>query len=451
MGANNSLRRLEELHAERDAIVQNYLATCTFEDGKLTTKGLTNLTQQMLNDAILKFGVMVEEGFEQRFDDIRFSPRLPCASPSELADFTLVNAIKGLKQSGSVTFHDLLGEMDTEIANLERRPILRHDVYMVLNAVPEEGFSPLTLAVGDAEVHLGKAQDIDEALSRADVVADRTKIAERVGFEHPIEGRLCLSVSLQARNDWYAGKTAQEIRDLVLALIELPMHERSMPLWTSGSTDAIDSLDSTVSFILDEKGGYHGGYYSYENPRARVIHIDRDSLIEGANRYSRASPDAQPIVRRAFSAFHHGITEKNPSFAFIFFWSALEQILLKEQNLDHFSMLQRLYRVIVRPSLIHEFEIGQLYKVRNAIIHDAEYYRAGPYHRNLIKLYTEPMLRFFLLNLADFNRDQIRLFYQKFDCQKMKRKPKHKHGKEEAAVFDRIREICKDTAEELES
>lgn len=435
MATDDELKDLKELRGERDTIVQNVLASCTDEDGKLKTTG-RNIVRQVLNDAILKYEVMIGERFEEQFDAIRFASRVPCASPSTLADFTLTNAIKGLRESGATTFDDLLKEMDKEIGNLAQRPLIRFDVHMVLNAIPEEGFSPLTLAVGDTNVQLRKTQDIDKVFSHAGVIAERDKIRQRVGFEHPIWDRLCLSVSLQARNDWYAVKAAQEIRDLLLALIELPIHERSMPLWNNGPTDAIDSLDSTLTFVLDETGTYHGACYGYETPLARRLRIDSKGLRDSLDRYSAAPADTQEIVKRAFSAFHHGVTEKNPAFAFIYFWSSLEQILLKDKDLKHFPMLQRLYRIVIAPNLIHQFELGQLLGLRNAIIHDAEYYRVGPYQRDLIKLYTESILHFFLFELADFTTDQIRLFYKEFNCHK--NEFKRPRPPDEAAVFQRI-------------
>ncbi len=133
----------------------------------------------------------------------------------------------------------------------------------------------------------------------------------------------------------------------------------------------------------------------------------------------------------------------------MYFWSSLEQILLKDENLRHPDMLNRLYRLILTQSLVHEFELYQLLELRNALMHDAAYHRVGPYHRSLLKLFTGPILGFFLYNLADFTKDQIDLFYNNFDCHK--NEFKRKRPPEAAAVFARIKGMRESTKAEAPS
>jgi hypothetical protein len=441
MSSVENIRRIKEIRkikTERDTIVQNALACRTLQDGNIVTTGISNVQQMMLNDAILSFEVMVAEGYEQRLDKICYS--YPPSGSSPIADFSLIEVMKNLKGRGASTFAECMEEVEIEYRRLEELPLIRYDVHMVLNVVPFEDFLPLTLSMGDATVQIRSTQELRTVLSNEDVLAEKRKIEKKVGFRYSLDNRIFLTVSLQARNAVYAGKIAVDLRDFVLALIDLSKHERSMPLLSSGPIGAIDSLDSTIGFILDEKSGYHGALYQSENLDDVTISIDRDAVIEATDKYSRASTDAQQIIRRAFSAYHQGITEKNPSFAFMYFWSSLEQILLKDDNLRHPDMLNRLYRVILNPSLLHEFEIGQLLELRNALIHDAAYHRVGPYHRSLLKLFTEPILWFFLYDISDFNKGQLDLFYNKFGCHKNEFK-RPRSSDEEAAVYARIKKI----------
>jgi hypothetical protein len=378
---------------------------------------------------------MVTEGYEKRFDAIRYS--FPPYGASPAMDFSLVGVMKNLKARGASTFAECLEEMEKEFVRIEQQPIIRYDVHMVLNIVSFEDLPDLTLQLGDASVLIRSTQKLGGIFSNDDALAKKREIEQRVGFRYSLDNRLLLTVSLPARNAYYAAKIAMDIRDFVLAIVELSKHERSMPIISSGPIGAIDNLDSTIGFIFDETNAFHQAFYRSEKLDDVTISIDQDSVTEAAKKYSKASPDGQHIIRRAFSAYHQGITEESPSFAFMYFWSSLEQILLKDENLRHPDMLNRLYRLILTQSLVHEFELNQLLELRNALIHDAAYHRVGPYHRSLLKLFAEPILWFFLYDLADFNRDQIDLFYNNFDCHK--NEFKRPRPPDEAVVFQRIK------------
>ncbi|WP_440950240.1 hypothetical protein [Methanosphaerula subterraneus] len=436
MDAIKKLRRLDELHAERDTIVQNALAACTLKDGKLTTNGITNIQRMIQYKAILTLELMITEKYEERFDEIRF---LPYPNPSPLMDLTLSGVIIKLKENGASTFEEFRKKMDEEIHQLNQQELIQYHVHMILNAIPEDTFVPLTFSLGDTTIQIQNVRDLDSVLSHEKFLVEKNKIEELVGFQFPMENRLCFSVSLPARNEFYASKIAQTMRDFFLGLIEWTNHYHSMPILVSGPNEPIDTLDSSIGFILDENHTFHIAFYTAESLRGIRCPIDNDSISNAIHHYSLASNDGKQVLLGAFSTFHYGITESKPAFAFMYFWSSLEQILLKENALRHPDMLNRLYQLIIRQNSIHEFEIDHLLELRNALIHDAAFYRVRPYHRSLIKLYLDTILGFFLSELSPLTLRQIELFYKKFNCHPSEFK--RKDSPEDAVVFALIKKL----------
>ena len=382
---------------------------------------------------------MITEGFEKRLEELRYS--LPFPNDYPFINHWLVDILKRLKVSGTGTFDDVIRELEIEFARIEQESLKRFRIHMVINAIPEADFSPLNFSFEDAEIKIRKIEDLDSIFSQPEIVNLIERESEEVGYHYPIENRLCLSVSYIARNRHYAQKIAEDIRDFTLALIELSNH-RSIPLFRLGGPivdSAISNLDSVLSVIIDEEENSTYLFFNNEKLDASKTPVNREDILTAVEKYIRASPDGQQILRNAFSAHHHGITEKRPGFAFIYFWTSIELILGKKDDLRHPDMLNWLFRLIHDQSLIHEFELAQLLEIRNDLLHEAMYHRVGNYQANLIRIYAARILYLFLFQLADLNRDQIELFYKNYGCHK--NEFKRKRSQDEAVVFDRIKTL----------
>jgi hypothetical protein len=434
-----NIRQIKEIHADRDIIVKNALDCCTIRDGQLIISGPSNISSLNYSNAIINFELMVTEGFEKRLEDLRYS--LPFFNDYPLTNQWISEILKRLKDQGKNSFDDVIREMEAEFERIERESIKRFDIHVIINAMPEADFSSMSFPVDDAEVKIQLFDDLDTAVLTTQIIDMIEKESDEVGYPSPIENRLCLSISFISRNRHYAQKKGKDIQDFALSLIELANH-KSIPLFKLGGSidySAPSNLGSVFSLIINEEE--HVIYLQFNNEKldASKTSINREDILTAIEKYMQATPEGQQILRYAFSAYHHGITEKRPGFAFIYFWTSIEIILGKRGDLRHLDMLNWLFRLLPDQSLIHEFELGQLLKIRNDLLHEAVYHRVGIFQANLIRMYSARLLDFFLFHLSDLTRSQIELFYSNYDCHK--NEFKRKRASDESIVFDRIKMI----------
>ena len=431
-----NLRDFETIRKERDAIVHEMLACCTRTEEGYSVKGISNVNRKMQNEAILGYELMIERGFEKKYDNLRYAFY---SHISPLGDPTLDLAIQSLLGKETATFEDCVRILEDNLHHIEKMDLHHFHIHIILNATPDMNFTPLELPVGDAIVQIRHISDLSPELHNQAVIDEIHSIQQIVGFRYLSDNRLVLSVSIEARNKFYATKIAKQLKDFTLGLIDISNHYSSNPLTIIGVPGPVDTIDALLTFILDETGDYHGAFYSDDNPKDSSCSISAEVLTETMRKYSNAPKDVQVILRQGFSAYHHGIIEKEPSFAFMYFWSCLEIILLKKKRLEHHSMLNRFFLLILEPKLIHEYELDQLHSLRNQLLHEAGYHRIGQYQRNMLKRYVESALEFFLFNLSHLTKSQIELFYNEFNCHpsefKRKRRP------EDTVVFDLIKKL----------
>lgn len=436
MNTIQNLRELKEIQGERDTIVQELLACHTRTEGGYSVNGISNVHNVMRNETILGYELMITEGFEKKYDDLRYA--FP-SGPSPLKDPALDQAVENLLGRETATFNDCVKALEENLHQIEQIELRQFHVHMILNATPDMDFNPVRLSVGDAVVQIRLIPALSPEFGKPEVIKDIRRIQQAVGFQIISGNRLVLSVSIEARNEFYAKKIAEELKDFTLGLIDISNHYASNPVTIIGVPSPIDTIDAILIFILDETGDYHGAYYTDEKPKDSSCSIRAEHLTETVRKYSNAPEDVQIILRQGFSAYHHGIIEKRPAFAFMYFWSGLEIILLKKKRLDHHSMLNRFFRLLMEQKSIHEFELDQLLGLRNQLMHEAAYHLIGQYQRNMLKGYVESALEFFLFNLSHLTRSQIELFYKQFDCSPSEFK--RKHSPEDIIVFDLIKKL----------
>jgi hypothetical protein len=400
----------------------------------------------MQDSAILGYELMIEEGFEKKFDDLQYAFY---SQGSPIQDGPLGHIITALVGSQDPTFADCVRLLEEKILEIEKINLRRFHIHMILNASPAMDFSPMILPAGGANVQIRHISDLSPELHNPAVIDEVRAIQERVGFHFLSDNRLVLTVSIDARNKFYAAKIAQQLKDVTLGLIDLANHHSSNPITIIGVPGPIDTKDAPLIFILDDEGEYHGAFYTDEKPKDSDCPIDVVFLTESMRKYSNAPPEVQETLRQGFSAYHRGIIEKDPAFAFTYFWACMEKILLKTKELDHHSMLIRFFRLLREPKLIHEIELNQLHELRNYVSHEAAYHLIGQYQRNLLKMYVDNAMKFFLFNISDLNKSQIELFYNNFGCHR--NEFKRSRPSDEATVYARIKSIREPVPEEAPS
>ena len=107
----------------------------------------------------------------------------------------------------------------------------------------------------------------------------------------------------------------------------------------------------------------------------------------------------QDFIEDGLIVYHPGTIEKHMGYAFLSFWTSAERFCLKDFKVTETEVMKRLLSRSINKHEITKNELKRLYKIRNKMIHEADYGLPKEYDRNIMQYYVEPFIEFFIEKL----------------------------------------------------
>jgi hypothetical protein len=115
----------------------------------------------------------------------------------------------------------------------------------------------------------------------------------------------------------------------------------------------------------------------------------------------------QELLFRVTNLYYNGLKERKIDYAFLSFWTCLEKLTLMRRGLNHIGVIRRLKSMLINLTSIEEHRIDRVYSLRNNLVHDGDADSILEEDRNLIKVYCELMIEFYIFNLQKYNYAEI--------------------------------------------
>ncbi|MPN51607.1 hypothetical protein SDC9_199255 [bioreactor metagenome] len=128
------------------------------------------------------------------------------------------------------------------------------------------------------------------------------------------------------------------------------------------------------------------------------------------SQFNKADVKIKEIIHDSMEQYHIGLKENSSSRSFLGFWTTLEILTLKNKDLSHFKVKERL-KSVIKMNSIHEYQIERLYNLRNKLVHTGKDSEISQFDRNLMKSYVEVLFQYFMFNFSKYSYSEIGTIY----------------------------------------
>jgi len=181
-----------------------------------------------------------------------------------------------------------------------------------------------------------------------------------------------------------------------------------------GFSKPLIELKLNYIFVFEDDA-YSECYYFEDTCEVNKYYDLEDSDIKNLNtmisQFNEADAKIKEIIHDSMEQYHLGLKEKTSSRSFLNFWTTLEILTLKNKDLSHFKVKERL-KSIINMNDIHEYQIERLYNLRNNLIHNGRHSSISQFDRNLMKSYVELLFQFFMFNFSKHSYSEIEILYE---------------------------------------
>lgn len=221
-------------------------------------------------------------------------------------------------------------------------------------------------------------------------------------------------VSVWCRSEEYARQKATPYVNFIVWVISYSKALRNESYILLGFSKPLIRLDLNSVFIF--KNGSYSIYHDLKDAsNTSEFYELEDRDIENLNQiliqFSESNKKIQEIIYNSMKQYHLGLIEKNSSWSFLNFWTSLEILTLKDRNLSHLKVKERL-KCILKMNDIHEYQIERLYNLRNNLVHNGNCSEITQFDRNLMKAYVEILFQFFMFNFSKHRYFEISTIYE---------------------------------------
>lgn len=255
-----------------------------------------------------------------------------------------------------------------------------------------------------------------------------------------------IEIQVHARNRIFAENLAKWYLNFILGVVSFVLKQGSFSLIPDKGEREI--LDLRYGFCFTFEDGIFGdfitGNFTGNPPKVYDLRADnRDELIQIFNKFQSTSSSIQEVLLDAFSWYLEGMTQKLPGFSFLFFWSSIERLCLKEAGIPETRVKRILSSIFESITDLERMEIERLYKIRNTTVHNAGYSAVTDYDRDIVRWYNENLLSFFVWSLTEYTPVEIQDLYDYLclDVTQFKRKQRMMQ------IVDKMSKENQDTSE----
>ena len=390
----------------RDILIQKIIENIEVKEGRLSVPNYQIVDRY---STILISELLEKEGFQKKFCKIQYLGYSQLESPVFIPPFQKV--FIEMKLEGDGNYEKFKSKVDKEISEIQEGENLKN--YDFLYPIRLKFTTPPKAGNINGVFFEFKRNNENASIFSDKKLSNQLDLFQRnYSTDFSQDSFQYLKITLRARDLWYAERKATKLAQFVISVVSFIENYRRMK--TSFPNPAISDLNiELIIAFCDNK---------FERLLANSLQIGKrhhqlsDEQIECINVnleiFKTSHKSVRDIIRDGFISFHSGLNETRMGYAFLNFWTAAEILCLKNQNITEKEVIKRLMSPILNKDDITKHELERLYDLRNKIVHNAEYELATEFDRNIMKMYVEPFIDFFIDTLSKFPRSKIEKIYR---------------------------------------
>lgn len=388
-----------------DEILKKILDTMTItREGVIQWQGFQSSEYKRYLSLLIS-DLMLDNNFQSKLNSLRYY----FTTENDVFFGNELNSIfKAMKQEGKSTFSDFKEKLDLMLKTIEAdsKPV-KFELYYPLNIKTDKTIDIIKFK--DIVIEIKHYDDIKVLLE-----ADKLKEQFKYGEQFTKSKYKYIKVTIWARNQNYAQETSTRYVNLILGFVAYSQNYQHSTITVMGIPKALTELKLSYIFVFKE-GAYSGYYYFEDKSDDKKVYDLSDADIKNLNefvkQFNSADKKIQDIIYKSISLYYQGLTEKRINYSFLNFWTSLEIISLKKKGVPHIEIINRLKSILIGSTSLEEHKIDKIYSLRNNLIHDGAY-NVSQYDRNLLKIYVEIMIEFFMFKLIKRNIQEIQTAFQ---------------------------------------
>jgi hypothetical protein len=388
----------------RDEILKKILDSMTITDkGVIQWRGFGS-SEYKRYLSLLVSELMLDNKVQSKLHKLRYG----LTSENDVFFGSELNPIfKEMKEEKKDNYSEFKTKLDFLLEKIKQdsKPE-KFELYYPINIKTDKNIDAIKFR--DVEIEIKSYEEIK------DLLEDET-LKEKFKFQKLTKSKYkYIKVILYARNKNFAEQTATKYANLILGFISYSQNYGNSSVTIIGIPKELTQLKANYIFVF--KSDNFQGYYFFEDKSddKKVYELskaDISNLNKFVEKFNKADSKIQEILFKTINLYYSGLTEKRINYSFLNFWTALEIIALKKKGIPHFEIIKRLKSILVNLKPLEEHKIDRIYSLRNNLIHDGAY-NISQYDRNLMKIYLEFFIEFFLFNLTGYNIQEIQTIFQ---------------------------------------
>jgi len=388
----------------RDEILKKILDSMTITDkGVIQWQGFGS-SEYKRYLSLLVSELMLDKKVQSKLHKLRYG----FTSENDVFFGSELNSIfKEMKEEKKDNYSEFMTKLDSLLEKIKQdsKPE-KFELYYPINIKTDEKIDAIKFR--DVEIEIKSYEEIKDLL-------EDEALKEKFKFQKLTKSKYkYIKVILYARNKNFAEQTATKYANLILGFISYSQNYGNSSVTIIGIPKELTQLKANYIFVF--KSDIFQGYYFFEDKSddKKVYDLskaDISNLNKFVEKFNKADSKIQEILFKTINLYYSGLTEKRINYSFLNFWTALEIIALKKKGIPHFEIIKRLKSILVNLKPLEEHKIDRIYSLRNNLIHDGAY-NISQYDRNLMKIYIEFFIEFFLSNLTDYNIQEIQTIFQ---------------------------------------
>jgi hypothetical protein len=397
--------------AVRDEILKKILDSITVtSEGNISWEGIQDIEYMRYTSLILS-ELMADSNFEKRLDYLRYS----FSNEDDISLFgdPLTTIFKEMKLEKKYTFSEFEEKLDIKLNEIHKSKVETFEIYYPVNINAEDKIDPIKFK--DVSIEVKDYNEVKDQINKVFENEDSKANLESNNFEP--EKYKYARIKVWARNYHYAEKIATKHLELLLGFLVYSQNYGRITVRIIGFPKELSLLRIYYAFLFNE-GQFKLTFYYEDRVDGVEIYKLKKEDVENLNKLATAfnlyDQKKQDITYKSIISYYNGMTEKSVEYSFMNFWKSFEIISLKEKNIPHAEIIKILKSMLKDLTPLEEHRIDRLYSLRNNLIHGGSAYNnITQDDRNLLKIYVELMIKFFMFHIpAKYDVREIQMIYQ---------------------------------------
>jgi len=388
----------------RDEILKKILDSMTITDkGVIQWQGFAS-SEYKRYLSLLMSELMLDNKVQSKLRNLRYY----FTSENDVFFGSELNSIfKEMKEEGRYRYNEFMDKLNKLLNKIKQESKQeRFELYYPINIKTNEKIEAIKFR--DVEIEIKSYEEVKNLL-------ENETLKEKFKFEKLTKSKYkYIKVILWARNKNFAEQVATKYATLILGFIAYSQNYGNSSVTIIGIPKELTQLKLNYIFVFKEDSFVGYCFFEDKSDDKKIYELgqaDITNLNKFVSQFNKTDSKIQEILYKAINLYYSGLTEKRINYSFLNFWTALEILSLKKKGVPHIEIIKRLKSILINLQPLEEHKIDRIYSLRNNLVHDGAY-NISQYDRNLLKIYLEFFMEFFIFNLSNYNIQEIQTIFQ---------------------------------------